>query len=274
VKHWFFVLFLAGCAQVGNGDGQTNATTSTGGVTGIGGHDDLSVVAPSGDLAGLDLAMSGGNLPDFAGHDLATSSSDMATVCDPVKQTGCGAGLKCGLESAPECQTNGTVDTGAVCGAGSSDDCKAGNICSSVNSSVTTCHQFCTGESDCKQPPVGPAANVGHCIVQLTGTPYSFCTVPCDPVNATANCAGGLACTIGATMTINEITSCETVGTKTDTQACSSINDCAPGYTCTSINGAAASCRRVCAAPADCLGVGPGGYSCHINTGDHWGICA
>ncbi len=80
----------------------------------------------------------------------------MATICDPVKQTGCGAGLKCTLgNDGPACATNGTVMTGLACGSGTSDDCISGDICLEEATSLLLCRQFCNTDNDCKQGAVG-----------------------------------------------------------------------------------------------------------------------
>jgi hypothetical protein len=273
VKYWFAALIFVGCAQPQSG--RSTSTSSTGGATTAG----TTSTGGMGDMAispGADLSMDPNNLPDFGGHDLAKPSGDLAAACDPVKQTGCNAGQKCGIgNNGPECASNGTVATAMQCGTGTSDDCVAGNLCLQEDATHLLCRQFCNMDSDCKQPAAaGNSNNVGRCIITITGISYMACTTPCDPVLPTAGCPTGLSCIHAHTMSMVELTNCEIVGMKTDTQACSTINDCAPGYTCVAINGMPASCRKVCAKAdnTECTGIGAG-YTCHKNGSDFWGAC-
>jgi hypothetical protein len=260
-----------GCAQP---QPQRNGSTSTNGGTngtsgGTTGNADLAMGTDSGSIS----------FPDFGGHDLASSTGDMAGACDPVKQTGCGGGLKCTLDNdAPACLTNGTVATGAACGSGSADDCVASNLCAGLNSQKLLCHQFCAGDGDCKQaPPSGtPASNIGRCL-PVQGINYSFCSLPCDPTKAATSCPSPLVCFVGFNQMGSQLTDCEdakanmTVGESGD---CSS-SACMAGYMCvteTMSGGATAKkCRRICRATTDCNGIA--GVSCCCNAGDIYGVC-
>jgi hypothetical protein len=264
VKYLLLSCFwVAGCAQPSSG--RTTATNGT-----SGGNQDMAT-APGADLSG------GLNQPDFGGQDLSSTSTDMAIVCDPLKQSGCGPGLKCTVGAfGPECASSGDKQTAELCGMGTSDDCVAGDLCvSAPNSSVLMCSQLCNNDNDCKQPAVGPAANVGHCLYSLMNSTYKLCTTPCDPVKGTgamSGCPTGLGCIHGSTMTITELTTCEPVGTKVDLGTCANANECTGGYGCVSVNMAAATCRKVCSGNTDCAGIGSG-YTCHKNAPDNWGYC-
>jgi hypothetical protein len=267
VKYLLLSLFLAsGCAQPSSG----NRTNSTNGTTG--GNQDLAI-APGSDLAGVVT------LPDLAGADLTGASGDLATVCDPIKQTGCpGSGLKCTLNpDTPDCVVNGTKDYGELCGSMQSDDCKASLLCIGLNATTPSCHQFCAAESDCKQPaPAGtPNGNVGHCL-PVQNFSYSFCTVPCDPKNATTSCPSPLVCILGGNMMIADITNCEDKQanmTGVDNSDCTT-DGCTPGFVCVNETIGMVMqkrCRKICTQTAgDCT---ISGHKCSINPGHIYGVC-
>jgi hypothetical protein len=272
VKYPVLALFLFGCAQPSTA--RNGSSASSGGTTGS------TTGSTTGGTTGGQADMSGFvSRPDFGDTDLATATGDMATICDPVKQTGCGAGLKCTLDpDVPACLTNGSLDWGQVCGTMSSDDCKSSLLCIGINSSTSTCHQFCSSDSDCKQPtPAGtPSGNTAHCLT-INGFAYKICSLPCDPKNPTTSCTSPLVCQLGGNAT-TDITNCEDKQanqTGTDTTDCSGATACAPGYLCiTETSGTTSNkvCRRVCTAIGDCAGL-PGGYKCSIQSPYIYGVC-
>jgi hypothetical protein len=172
------LLGAAACAQPGH-----NFVGGGGGDSGHGGGDGGMMGGGEPDLADVDLAG-----VDFSGVDFATAP-DMAGVCDVLKQTGCGANEKCslGAMNAPSCFSDGDKANGALCGAGSADDCVHGELCITEGTNLNQCRQFCAADSDCKQPAQpGGATNVPHCLITLDMTSAKVCTVACNPVTAAA----------------------------------------------------------------------------------------
>lgn len=294
-----FVAILA-CGCAGTGSSPNNPDLAHGGGThdfSTGGNDlaggDLSgggndlagakdMASSSGDLAGAKDMPSSGDLAssDLAGStDLATSdlaTPDLATtpdmaMCVLFPQSGCGVNEKCELTGSGNiCASNGNKTTGQQCGTGGSDDCTAGDICSTDSSTSTTfiCRAFCNADGDCKQGAVtsgGTAEpnNVAHCIITFAGTTQKACTDACNPVTAAgaSGCPGSLACIYGGTTTIPELTDCGTPGTGTDGASCVDTTGCAAGYVCVGAGAGSTFCRQVCrnGTSGDCSGLG---YTC------------
>ena len=185
----------AGAAGVA---GATAGRSGTGGAAGSG-------AAGSG-AAGSGTAGGGtsGGVPDAAADrgpatDAGTDlGADAAAVCDPIRQTGCAAGQKCGVP--PGCFTNGTIGNGMLCALSGFDDCAAPDIC--VGDGVGhVCRQVCGVDSDCTAPavPVGTTpepGNLAHCLITLTSSTFSTCTLACNPVTkaGASGCPAGYAC--------------------------------------------------------------------------------
>jgi hypothetical protein len=199
------------------------------------------------DFAGADFAVP----PDFARPPDFSAPPDMARPpCVLFPQSGCGPGEKCTLGSPSNmCIANGNKVTGQACGAGGSDDCVAGDICSVDDAAATTfmCRAFCFSDADCTQPaaPPGPP-NIAHCLITFAGGAKA-CTVACNPVLAAgaSGCPGSLGCIYGGAAGIPELTDCETVGVGGNGANCTSTADCASGYACVG-GGATGHCRQVC----------------------------
>jgi hypothetical protein len=125
-----------------------------------------------------------------------------------------------------------------------------GDLCAQRGpNSSAECAQFCSTDTDCKQPAAGPAGNVGHCLLGLTGTSYMLCTTPCNPVTkaGATGCPMGLACDYAGTQSIPELTDCAPAGTVTEGMACTQSTPCAPGLICIG-SGTSGTCRDVCRA--------------------------
>src|SRR5262249_17972192 len=153
-------------------------------------------------------------------------------------------------------------------------------LCIGINSNTSTCHQFCSGDSDCKQPvPAGtPSGNTAHCL-DISGFSYKICSLPCDPMNPTTACTsplGGLP-RAGASRGVTDCEDKQANMTGTDNTDCSGATGCAPGFVCVTemMTGGATQqhCRKVCTVPTDCNGVGPGGYKCSLQAPHIYGVC-
>jgi hypothetical protein len=278
------VFLAAGCAK------PSNVVSKDGGAHDLagGGGQDASTTddgpPPTPDFAGVDIAGL-----DFSGVDFKTPG-DMAGQCVLFPQSGCNGGEKCSYNGTSNtCVTAGTTANGALCGAGGSDDCVAGDECVSagMSSSIATCRAFCKTDNDCAQPAVAAGAtaepnNKPHCLLGLTGTTTSLCTFACNPVTADGSpsgCAAGLGCQTWASMTVPEFTDCGPVGTGGDGASCPNGNgDCKAGYGCVEISAGppvVAHCRLLCrqGVAADCAAVG-GGIACAAPTGaTMFGFC-
>lgn len=238
-------------AGTDSGSGVSDSGASDGGF-GDAGATDAGTASDSGtasDGGGTDSGTNDSGQPDSG------TGVDAGPPCNLVAQSGCDAGDKCALISNDDvCVPQGTVATGQLCSynATMGDDCVGGDTCVLVTPTLTTCHEFCATDSDCKQPAVASGStaeptNVGHCILQLSGTNDSICTVACNPVTAAgaSGCAASLSCFVGVNASLIELTDCEGAGTGTDGTVCTSSADCATGFTCVN-NGTASYCRQVC----------------------------
>lgn len=163
--------------------------------------------------------------------------------CDPPKQTGCDDGLKCAIDidtGATYCTADGTMPTRSGCSF-DPDDCVAGNVCLGV------CRQLCERNDDCKQPPpAGQPTNEAICAFEVPNSRYRVCSTPCNPVPRVgpSGCPAGIACSYGNLNGIL-ITDCNRLrGTGRDGATCSTQEDCADGYYCTTTNRCRAFCRN------------------------------
>ncbi len=184
---------------------------------------------------------------------------EVATLCDPVDQTGCPTGAKCttGLEpplgtpsaGATICATTGSTTEGNACARGASglDDCAAGLFCLSG-----TCARIC----QLAAPPAGCACT------RFAGTfedqpTVGVCQPSCSLV--AQNCAAGAACYL-----LSGNTLCANVAeANTQNAPCRFANSCAQGYSCLLPHPAGGGmCGFICDAS------GGGGPSCAAGPGD------
>jgi hypothetical protein len=138
-----------------------------------------------------------------------------------------------------------------LCDLSGFDDCAAPNLC--IGDGVGhVCRQVCAVDSDCTQPAV-PAGipepgNVGHCLITLTSSAASVCTLACNPVPKVGInvCPQGYACGYFHTTAVPELTDCEPAGTIAEGGDCTSVS-CAAGLVCVSA-GTTNRCRQICRA--------------------------
>jgi hypothetical protein len=271
-------LALAGAVALAPGCG--SGTTSNQGAEADGGvgdayradqrtSDDGPPVVADGPASGFDSGVPDAT-PDGAGDSSAgdagsavdagrESSADASRadaadggVCDPVLQTGCGAGQRC-IVDPPACVANGTVATGQPCGS-VSDDCVRGDLCA-VSAGMATCSKFCATDSDCPGAAVASGstpepANVPRCTGLLQGTvtstAYPLCTVACNPVKAAgpSGCLAHQLCVYTVTPSGVDTTDCQGSYAGIEGNACSASNDCDVGLVC--VGRAQTHCRQVC----------------------------
>ena len=186
----------------------------------------------------------------------AGGGAGAGAVCDPVQQTGCPVGDKCGIP--PACTPAGTVGDGHICATTGFDDCASPDICIG-DGTAHLCRQACNVGTDCHQAAVASGTtaepnNLGRCLITLGGSTIKVCTLACNPVTnaGPSGCASGYACVYFETTPVPELTDCEPAGLLAENDDCSTA-DCAPGLVCVS-TGTTHRCRQLCrtGSNADC----------------------
>jgi hypothetical protein len=258
-----------GAGRIGTGLGGFGGATTTGlgggsgGSGGNGGSGAGGAVGGRNGAGGAVGGRGGGGAAGGATTDAGTgggpardAGADAASACDPVHQTGCPAGAKCGVP--PACFTNGTVGDGTLCGSTGFDDCAAPDIC--VGDGVGhVCRQVCGVDADCAERAVAAGAtpepgNVPRCLITLVSSTFSVCTLACNPVSkaGASGCPQGYTCGYFHTAAAPELTDCEPPGTVAEGGDCTT-SGCAGGLVCVS-TATTSRCRQLCrtATNADC----------------------
>jgi hypothetical protein len=188
-----------------------------------------------------------------------------------VTQCGCAVGQRCiiGPETMEMCYTAGTDPPGTTCPS-DADNCQPQGQCFGSGATFV-CRVFCYTADDC---PEGRPCNMGiRDITNPDGTGIKICGDPpvaCDPFTGTG-CPTGEGCTVDPT---SGTTNCETAGTGTAGQACSTVG-CVIGAACYSVGGGAATCYKYCAhtgAGPDCADV-PGSTCANAIHHPTAGVC-
>lgn len=183
--------------------------------------------------------------PDAATCARPASGSD---PCNPACESGCTCGW-CGIASGTAtCLTGtpGTKKVGDACDPSNRNDCAPGLLCH-AECGTGRCYKYCdpsASQDDCAS--IGTACNGPSVPGNST---YRLCILPpvsCDAVSGTG-CSPGLACYPFA-----KATECDCAGTGTAGDPCSSVEDCAPGYSCIRTSGGSGSCQKTCVLATDC----------------------
>jgi hypothetical protein len=167
-------------------------------------------------------------VPDDAG--------DGGLLCDPVSNTGCGGGTRCGLTGRdPACvASTGSADVGRACTVES--DCSAGLSCQG-HRCVRICrlgdNAFCGPDLSCSIDSVAGQTNL------TSDHGLGFCTEECNLLSG-EGCAMG-TCALGTNTDGRDFTWCRDIGTTIEGQACTHEFDCAAGLGCHHLF-----CRRFC----------------------------
>ena len=149
-------------------------------------------------------------------------------VCDPVHQTGCGAGQKCdlGANGTFGCVANGTLDDFRVCDPTQPNACLAGFTCRGTNFGDNRCARLCTvAEQDELCRSNEPCTSVR---TTSDGHEYRMCKSPnaCNPV--LDDCAdAALQCTWSEPGAF-----CLAPGNVSDGSTCTSSAQCKRGSSC------------------------------------------
>jgi hypothetical protein len=253
---------LGGATSSGLGGG-VGGSGAGGAVGGRGAGGAVGGSGAGGAVGGRGAGGAAGGATTDAGTDSGparAAGADAALACDPIHQTGCPAGAKCGVP--PTCFTNGTVGDGMLCASTGFDDCAAPDIC--VGDGVGhVCRQVCGVDADCGQRAVAAGTtsepgNLPRCLITLVSSTFSVCTDACNPVPkaGASGCPQGYACGYFHTATVPELTDCEPPGTVTEGGDCTTAG-CAGGLVCVS-TATTNRCRQLCrtATNADCDVVG------------------
>jgi hypothetical protein len=205
---------------------------------------------------------------------LCSAAPAAGQACNPTCQTGCACGRCNVVGKTATCVPNGTVLLGELCTYGS-DNCAAGLIClreqdGCGNPVIARCYRHCTVDAQCGTDT--------FCQISIqdsakNDTGFSACDVPprdCDPVANTGCPSPALNCYYTS---LNEtVCDCAT-GTGKNGDKCAVYSDCAPGFVCISLAGAAgARCQFECkvGVAANC----PSGTTCMTTTtGAKYGYC-
>lgn len=184
-------------------------------------------------------------------------------------QCGCPAGRGCALDSdnMRVCVPAGPAVSGEACSSGNL--CSPGNDCITVGGSggPSHCRQYCNSNSDCTG-----AGSI--CFLEIEGLSSNFCTVTCEPTDAT-DCTGG-ACLVLRDMSNRTFTACTRGGAGTQGSVCNDTSRCSHGFGCYTFGGSD-QCLRYCT-------ISPPGNQCgslrcipfqdpHVVGGVEWGVC-
>ena len=185
-------------------------------------------------------------------------------ACDPVAQD-CGAGMRCFLAPPPQavaCVPDGTVPAGSSCGAQGHDDCSAGGVCVSSQTSASMCARIC------RLAETGSCATGEACFGLEGAHGFGACApapAACDVVKQA--CGAGKKCTL---ITAGGDTGCVPAGSIPPGSVCgaSGTDDCVAGSICLGQPPQSA-CTPLCVAPQDCAA----GTTCHLFEGLQTGHC-
>jgi hypothetical protein len=209
-----------------------------------GGDDDASSVDASPiDASAADVVPGADARFDAAPIDARLPDAAVSPfVCDPVHQTGCGAGQKCDLAASGTfaCVAGGSLGDFRVCDPARPNACAAGFTCRDTSFGDHRCARLCTvAEEDDLCRSNEPCTSVR---TTSDGHEYLMCKSPnaCNPV---LDDCGDAAKTCAWTSIIS---ACLAPGTVADGGACDSPAKCRRGSACLPTGPGQSRCFEVC----------------------------
>jgi hypothetical protein len=178
---------------------------------------------------------------------LCASGPAVSAVCDPVCQTGCGCGLRCGVSTTgPTCSAQvGAKTLGQLC-TPTTDDCAPGLAClrEACGRNLARCYRFCRDASVC--------GTNGACTIQVnSSSDVALGQLVCDLAEQTCDPIAGTGCpdaALSCFVTSVGQTICDCPGrARGEGESCGSYADCAPGLACLQSR-----CVRLCRSTTDC----------------------
>lgn len=162
---------------------------------------------------------------DASAGDAGTGDAGACSEpCDPVRQCGCGAGMRCGVVAgALGClAAGGTAVVGAACDA--EGDCAPGTGCHGGR-----CLEYCDDASDCDAADVYCGTTSASGASPPAGV--RLCSEACDPTTQTGCVAGACSVAILAEP-VGASSWCRDVGSSAAGEACEADLECAAGTIC------------------------------------------
>ncbi len=216
-------------------------------------------------------------LPDSSGTDGGTGRGDGGTdagvpdanspdgqVCPPPAAGGtCNVLPSCGCPAGQICYPD-TPATGLTCettaGLGEGAACNGKGCAEGLGCFGGVCKPYCQSDSDCPAVDSARSCEPTYWDSDNTIAGVSVCARVCDPVSPQnprgplLACPAGFGCTAAGT-SLPGASNCESQsGTGVTGSACSTDDDCTPGYYCSVGN----TCIKYCYTVADC----PTGMTC------------
>jgi hypothetical protein len=232
----FASVVVVACATGGAGvdtgvEDITETTTASGGSGGSGGTGGVLVTSAEATTT----TSTAGGMGGQGGDDLMCEE-DPCRVMAP--QCGCPSGEKCTLQPGiyvRGCREAGTGAHGEVCT--SDADCAPGTYCMLLGGH-RVCRDFCESDTDCAAPG-------GRCQLDISFNmgDEMWCSDNCDPI--TNNGCPGSKCELLLDENDAWYTVCIGAGTGVQGTPCTSLNDCAAGYSCLDVGGDSR-CRQWC----------------------------
>jgi hypothetical protein len=243
LRHAALLVLVGGAWLVGVGacakgasstdEGSTTSTTTTSTTGGMGGDGGMPT---AGGMGGAPAGM-GGMGGD--GGMMEECSESPCKVTAP--QCGCPDPLtKCSLQNYVRvCKTAGSGQAGDACD--NDADCAAGTMCLFV-AGLGVCRAFCEQDASCAPPG-------GLCTIELALSPGTekWCSDNCDPITTAGCTLPGSKCELlqAADPPQPWYSVCVTAGTGVQGDPCNSLDDCAPGLGCLTVN-SVSSCHQWC----------------------------
>ena len=179
---------------------------------------------------------------------LCTPAAGVTGLCDPVCQTGCPCGQRCGVSTNGSfCLAQAGVKTvGQVCSP-STDDCAPGYAClrEACGSNLGRCYRFCRDASMCGAGVACSTQVNSSSDVSLGRLACDLAEQTCDPIAGTGCPDPALSCFVTAV----GHTICDCPGrNRREGDSCRGYDDCAQGLACLD-----STCVRLCRSTNDCL---------------------